>query len=295
MLNRQQLLRPASLQHFRIRGGQGHRLDNLSDSVFGLSIAILLLASSVPKDFDELLHFVYDALPLLLCMIFIYHIWHQHAVFFLRYGLYDTFIIRRNLMLLFLVLFYAYPLKFLMSWLLQFFYLLVKVLLGFKSAWQEIGILSQRISFLELPWLMAIYGAGFLGIFIIFYQLYRHVYEERERLELDILEVTQTEFSIQEIRIVVVVAALSVGIALIGIATDFYFASFFSGLIYNLLWIISIPISKKQQQQMQALLKEQEGFRWVVARVLYCMLSWASLTPGTTDKNHLYDLREAIV
>ena len=216
MQNRQKLLRPKSLRHFQLRGGQGHRLESMSDSVFGLAIAILLLASSVPKNFTELLHFVCDALPLFICMIFIYHIWHQQAVFFLRYGLYDNITIRLNLMLLFLVLFYAYP-------------------------------------------LMVIYGAGFLGIFFVFYLLYKHAYKHRELLELNEIEIVQTQFDIQDVGIVILVAALSILIALIGVLAHFSFASFFAGLVYNLLWIIFIPISKRQEKKLQLLLAEKEG------------------------------------
>ncbi len=259
MLNRQKLLRPKSLRHFQLRGGQGHRLESLSDSVFGLAIAILLLASSVPKNFTELLHFVCDALPLFICMIFIYHIWHQQAVFFLRYGLYDNITIRLNLMLLFLVLFYAYPLKFLMSWLMEFFPLLLWGLLGSEDAWEGIKALTERVRFQDLPLLMVIYGAGFLGIFFVFYLLYKHAYKHRELLELNEIEIVQTQFDIQDVGIVILVAALSILIALIGVLAHFSFASFFAGLVYNLLWIIFIPISKRQEKKLQLLLAEKEG------------------------------------
>ncbi len=43
------------------------------------------------------------------------------------------------------------------------------------------------------------------------------------------------------------------------IVKDFSFASFFAGLVYNLLWIIFIPISKRQEKKLQLLLAEKEG------------------------------------
>ncbi|MBK7870974.1 MAG: DUF1211 domain-containing protein [Saprospiraceae bacterium] len=254
MLDRKALLQPESLRHFIVRGGQGHRLESLSDGVFALAIAILLIATSVPKNFNDLLQFVYDAVPLFICMIFIYSIWHQQTVFFLRYGLYDKHTIRLNLVLLFLTLFYAYPLKFLMTWLLQFMYFFGGWLLGFEGFWQKMGELSQMISFNDMPLLMIIYGLGFLGIFFIFYLLYLHAFKQKDLLELNEVEITLTRFSIIQVKVVMLVAAVSVLIAFIGFLMDAPFSGFFAGLAYNLLWIISIPLSKKHEKQLQTLL-----------------------------------------
>ncbi|MDX1942763.1 MAG: TMEM175 family protein [Saprospiraceae bacterium] len=257
MLDRQKRLRPESIRYFTIRGGQGHRLESLSDGVFALAIAILLISSSVPKNFNDLLQFVYDALPLFICMIFIYSIWHQQTVFFLRYGLYDKRTIQLNLILLFLTLFYAYPLKFLMTWLLQFMYFFGGWLLGFKGFGQKIGEMSQMIKFNDMPLLMIIYGLGFLGIFFIFYLLYSHAFKQKEALELNEVEKTLTRFSIIQVKVVMLVATVSVVIAFIGFLMGAPFSGFFAGLAYNLLWIISIPLSKKHEKQLQTLLTRE--------------------------------------
>lgn len=259
MIERQKLLRPESLRYFTIRGGQGHRLESLSDGVFALAIAILLIASSVPQSFDELLSFVYDAVPLFTCMVFIYWIWYEQALFFMRYGLYDTRTIRLNLVLMFLTLFYAYPLKFLMSWLMQFFFYFVGATVFAQEAfWANIRELSQVVAFENLSWLMVIYGAGFSSIFWVLYLLYSHALKRSEQLEISPIELMETRFSMSVKRVIIIVTGISITIALIGVIFNLEFASFFAGLVYNLLWIFSIPLSKKHRRQLQALLKEQE-------------------------------------
>ena len=49
--------------HFRVRETGGSRLEALSDGVFALAIAILLISSSVPSNYQELLLFVQDIIP----------------------------------------------------------------------------------------------------------------------------------------------------------------------------------------------------------------------------------------
>ncbi|MDH3708613.1 MAG: TMEM175 family protein [Cyclobacteriaceae bacterium] len=73
-----------ALEHFEVRGDGSSRLEALSDGVFALAIAILLLSSSVPKNFQELWAFVVDIVPFGICMLFIYWIWRQQVTFFMR-------------------------------------------------------------------------------------------------------------------------------------------------------------------------------------------------------------------
>lgn len=259
MMERQKLLRPESLRYFNIRGGQGHRLESLSDGVFALAIAILLIASSVPKNFDELLSFVYDAIPLFTCMVFIYWIWYEQALFFMRYGLYDTRTIRLNLVLMFLTLFYAYPLKFLMSWLMQFFfYFMGAAVFANEAFWGNIRELSQVVAFENLSWLMVIYGAGFFSIFWVLYLLHSHALKRSELLQLSPIELMETRFSMRVKRVIITVTGISIVIALIGVIFNLEFASFFAGLVYNLLWVFSIPLSKRHKRELQTLLEKLE-------------------------------------
>lgn len=75
--------------HFRLRGHQGTQMDGLTDGIFALAVAVLLISSSVPTNFTELIDFVYDLLPFSLCIVFIYWIWLALSRFNLRFDLED--------------------------------------------------------------------------------------------------------------------------------------------------------------------------------------------------------------
>src|SRR5215467_13251973 len=86
-----------------------------------------------------------------------------------------------NAMLLFVVLFYVYPLKFLFS-------NLVNSWMGMHA---EGGIQAS-----ELPQLMAIFSAGYLDVSILFVLLFGHALHQRKALELNPVEIFLTKVSI---------------------------------------------------------------------------------------------------
>ncbi len=49
--------------HFRLRGMDHTRIEGLSDGVFAIAIALLLISAKVPETFDELVTFIYDFVP----------------------------------------------------------------------------------------------------------------------------------------------------------------------------------------------------------------------------------------
>jgi len=66
-----------------------------------------------PKDFSGLHEIVRGFVPFAICFTMLLTLWYAHYVFFRRYALHDQFTILLNSCLLFVVLFYVYPLKFL--------------------------------------------------------------------------------------------------------------------------------------------------------------------------------------
>ena len=72
---------------FRHRGMEPGRLENFSDAVFGMAITLLLISTTPPDNFDHLKRFTYELFPFLACITLIVLIWHEHYIFFLRYGL----------------------------------------------------------------------------------------------------------------------------------------------------------------------------------------------------------------
>src|SRR5688500_4252623 len=105
-------------KEFRFRGEEPGWLENLSDGAFALAITLLLISTSAPNSFEQIKRFVWELLPFLACIVLIVLIWHEHFVFYYRYGLRNTTVIVWNILFLIIVLFYVYPLKFLWKYLL---------------------------------------------------------------------------------------------------------------------------------------------------------------------------------
>ena len=78
-------------------------------------------------------------------------------------------------MLLFLVLFFVYPLKFVFS-------NVIKMLMGERFAFLDMSEADNRL-------LLWVYSAGFVGMMLVFVLLYRNVYRKREALGLTAEEV----------------------------------------------------------------------------------------------------------
>ena len=101
---------------FRWRGGDVSRLEGLSDGVFAVTLTLLIVAQP-PTTFYGLWLVIRDIPVFLTCFTLLMLAWRYHYLFFRRYGLEDFATSLLNGVFLFLVLFYAYPLKFLATFL----------------------------------------------------------------------------------------------------------------------------------------------------------------------------------
>jgi len=106
-------------RNFRWRGGDVSRVEAISDAVFALALTLLIVSLEIPRTFDELVQIFRLAPLFLVCFFLIIMIWYFHYLFHRRYGLEDFITIVLNSLLLFVVLMYVYPLKFLFSLLLS--------------------------------------------------------------------------------------------------------------------------------------------------------------------------------
>lgn len=243
------LISTAGMENFVPRGDGSSRLEALSDGVFSLAIAILLLSSSVPKNFNELWLFVMDIIPFGICMVFIFWIWRQQTTFFMRYGLLDAKTAALNMILLFFVLFYVYPLKFLMSWLIKYF---SSMFTG--NLQQNMAELQEMIPFFKIPMLMIIYSTGFICICLVLYLMYRHAYSHRDTLGLSPVEEYETRFSMRDKLYQALVGVASVVLALSSIIFHSALGSILAGVVYNMIWVITIFQVKKREKDMALLL-----------------------------------------
>ena len=132
----------------------------MSDGVFALAIALLVLSSFVPERFDDLLISLEDLIPFAIWITLLMLVWFEHYLYSVRFGLQDVKTVALNTLLLFLVLFYVYPLKFHFKVLYKLFYVLST---GNREAAQELFTFTLKLE--DGPTLMIIYGLGVSAIF----------------------------------------------------------------------------------------------------------------------------------
>jgi uncharacterized membrane protein len=159
---------------FRLRGKSGSRVDNFSDIVFGFALTLIVVSSAVPHTFNELRAILLGFTPFAVCFALFIFIWLAHFNFFRRYGLHDTTTLWINFALLFTVLVYIYPLKFLFS---------------FAAGHTAPGVFSNIYQQRDL---VIIYGAGFAAVQLLFAALYGNAWIKRRPLRLSPLETTLT-------------------------------------------------------------------------------------------------------
>lgn len=210
---------------FRWRGGEVSRIEAFSDAVFAFSITLLVVSLEVPSSFEQLKQLMYGFPAFSLTFITIVGIWYAHYIFFRRYGLQDGITIALNAALLFVVIFYIYPLKFLATLLIS--HGLFQRVLGFNIQVDiEIGGIENWSN------LMIIYGFGFLSVFLILVILHFHAFRKRDALELNAIEAFTTRSGIIAYSICVVIAILSL---IIVVAVDGLWGVISSGWIYALI------------------------------------------------------------
>lgn len=174
---------------FRYRGKEPGRLENFSDAVFGMAITLLLISTSPPVNFDELKRFTYELFPFLACITLIVLIWHEHYIFFQRYGLRTGRMIALNTLFLVIILFYVYPLKFLTKM------ILVGPLAYFTRNEALLNEIKTMIQAKDVGDLMVIYGIGATSVFLVLALMYRYALSMANDMELTLLERFDTRMS----------------------------------------------------------------------------------------------------
>jgi uncharacterized membrane protein len=196
---------------FRWRSHEISRIEGLSDAVFAFAVTLLVVSLEVPKTFDELTEVMRGFGAFAICFALLIVVWFNQYKFFRRYGLQDTTTILLNMVLLFVVLFYVYPLKFVFTFLINIF-------TGHRAEVRlPNGTMGSMVeSADQVGSMMVIFGVGYIAVFGVFALLYWHAYRRRAELELNQLEEFDTRTDIRESLLNVAIAAVSVTIALIG-------------------------------------------------------------------------------
>lgn len=191
-----------SKNEFRFRGHEVRRIEAFSDAVFAFAVTLLIVSLEVPKSFEELMVTMRGFFAFSVSFLLLMLIWYEQNIFFRRYGLDDLRTIILNCTLIFLVLFYVYPLKFLFT-----------LLFSGQIYGDDQTPLIMQIG--DIPKLMVIYGAGYISIYLLFSFMYIHAFKKRDQLQLTATEIFDTKTKIYKNAILIVIGFLSVTIALL--------------------------------------------------------------------------------
>lgn len=182
---------------FRFRGHEVRRIEAFSDAVFAFAVTLLIVSLEVPKSFEELMNTMRGFLAFSVTFVLLMLVWYEQNIFFRRYGMDDLITIVLNCALIFLVLFYVYPLKFLFSTI-------------FNNTNPPLIMKGM-----DIRNLMLIYGAGYICIYFLFLLMYVHAFKKRVELSLTLPEVFDTRTIIFKNGLLIIIGVMSILIALL--------------------------------------------------------------------------------
>src|SRR5215469_18236079 len=147
---------------FRWRSDEITRIESFSDAVFGFAVTLLLFSLEVPHSYGELITAMENFPAFAVCFAILAHIWYAHCRYFRRYALQTPVAITLSCVLLFVLLFYVYPLKF----------IFVEVF----HPQTDLQVHDARV-------LYAIFGLGYAAISLLLWMLYGHAWSNRDALD----------------------------------------------------------------------------------------------------------------
>ncbi len=174
---------------FRMRGREINRIEAVSDVVFGFALTLLVVSLQVPQTYADLINAMRGLPAFALAFAALMAVWVRHYYFFRYYGLDDPTTIVINTVLLFVVLFYVYPLKFLCN---VFLAPLTGMPMRITNAQ---GGMRLVMAYGDTRGLQMIFGSGFTAVYLVYAAMYWHAWRMREALHLSTFEIAHTRTS----------------------------------------------------------------------------------------------------
>lgn len=168
---------------FEWRGGNPTRVEALTDMVFAFALTLLVVSNSPPESFGELRDLLWGFPGFAAAFAILLLLWHSHYIFFRRYALEDGWTTTINAALLFLILFFVYPLKYLATMLSAFL----------RSVFQ--GAPTAPMSVIEGRDALIFMSGGYAAVFLMLFVLYAHALSRADQLELSPRERQLTRFA----------------------------------------------------------------------------------------------------
>ena len=216
------------------RGHDISRLEAFSDAVFAFALTLLVVSLEVPKSYDALINLMLGFPAFAFCFVILVWIWYEHNIFFRRYGLQDPYTVVLNGALLFVVMFYVYPLKFMFD-------------SGFAWFLPASSRAVTPMTLGQLSRASAIYGLGYVALFVMFGLLYLHAYRKRDALGLEPTEVFNVKAYAGE---QIVSATVGIVVVLVALLVPRRYA-FIAPMMFILMWpahfVYGVSVQKKRK------------------------------------------------
>ena len=187
---------------FRNRGADISRVEGFADCAFGFAVTLLVVSLDVPRTFSGLVSVLQGIPAFAVSFAILAWIWYTQYRFFRQYGMEDPATVVLTLVLLFVVLCYVYPLKFLYA-----------------------ASFGGTLEYPELRLLFVIYGVGLTATFAVLVLMHANAYRQRERLGLNALERAETRLNMWQLAAVAGLGLLSAAAAQLPFVPYFAYAA----------------------------------------------------------------------
>lgn len=197
------------------------RIEAFSDAVFAFAATLMVVNFDMGNDLNITRSTATGFLSFFVSFFVLVALWWVHYNFFRRTNYMDAVLISLNSILLFVVLYYVFPLK------------------NMVQSWMGQGVRTKE----DLSNLFVMYGIGFLLIFLCFSLMYYRAYKKSH----NVTTATTLFFYARHFTIFVFVGSLSVVLAYLEIGIKFGFPGFIYGIIGPLCFWHSSRFTKKFQ------------------------------------------------
>ena len=187
------------------------RLESISDSIFAFAATLVVVSLDVPESFAVLKENLVGFFSFAVSFLGLILIWKVHYNFFRRIEKIDNWIIALNMALLFVILFFVYPLKFLSN---------LTVGKGKINSMQEFSELFQ------------LYGLGFTLVFLFISMMYFYASKKSSNTT----KSAEMRFYFRHFGIFVLVGIISIIIAKLNLGMSFGLPGFAFFLLGPLCW-----------------------------------------------------------
>jgi uncharacterized membrane protein len=242
----------AATEPRRLRGGfveRGQhvtRLEAFVDAAFAFAVTLLVISlDAIPENIPALIEAMKGVPAFALSFLMIALIWHAHATWSRRYGLDDARSTALSLVLVFLVLVYVYPLKILFS---TFF-------AWISQGWFPSPVQITRYG--DVTTMFVIYGVAFATLSACLTALYAHAWRQRGAIGLSREEAVLTAGYVAAWSWGLMVALLSIALALAMTERPPRWLEGMPGIAYFLMWL-SHAVARRAERSVRARLERGE-------------------------------------